>query len=181
MSKVRVSDGVVVGTFATGDGTKDVVFDGENIWTANFSASNITRLRASDGQLLQTIPGAGRPSALEFDGTTVWVGYADHRDNQQPGNPTFLQRFAISDGSLASEVASGPVLDLAFDGEHVWATQMLSNFVNKFRISDGQNIGNVQLYNGEGNAYGIIHAAGHVWIADPDFGANNFVTKIWPD
>ncbi len=158
-----------------------MVFDGENIWASNFWASNITRLRASDGQFLQTIPGAGRPSALEFDGTTVWVGYADHVGNQQPGSPTFLQRFGISDGSLASEVASDRVLDLDFDGQHVWATHMVDNVVSKFRVSDGVKLGQTQLYNGEGNAYGIIHAAGHVWVADPDFGTNNVVTKIWPD
>lgn len=32
-----------------------LVFDGANIWVANFGGGTVTKLRASDGQNLQTI------------------------------------------------------------------------------------------------------------------------------
>ena len=149
---------------------RDVVFDGGNIWVANFYAQTITRLSASNGQVLQTIPGAGKPQALVSDGTTVWVGYANS-----------IQRFAISDGSFVANVGSDSVLDLTFDGEYVWASSMSANNVSKYRASDGQKIGQFQPNTGNGQAYGILRAAGHLWVANPYSGTNNYVTKIWPD
>jgi hypothetical protein len=51
VTKLRVRDGKVLGTFVTGPNPQGVAFDGANIWVANQSneVDNVTKLRASDG------------------------------------------------------------------------------------------------------------------------------------
>jgi DNA-binding beta-propeller fold protein YncE len=48
VTKLRASDGVVLGTFPVGNAPAGIAFDGANIWVANLSNS-VTKLRASEG------------------------------------------------------------------------------------------------------------------------------------
>jgi len=43
---------VTIQSFPVGAGPSGLAFDGANIWTANISSNNVTKLRASDGTLL---------------------------------------------------------------------------------------------------------------------------------
>lgn len=43
ITKLRVRDGVVLGTFAVGTAPEGVAFDGTNIWVANFSSKNVNQ------------------------------------------------------------------------------------------------------------------------------------------
>ena len=49
VTKLRASDGVVLGTFTVGSGPYGLAFDGANMWVANSSDNTVTELRASDG------------------------------------------------------------------------------------------------------------------------------------
>jgi DNA-binding beta-propeller fold protein YncE len=53
-----------------------VVFDGANIWVANFNDVTVTKLRASDGKVLGTFTVGNAPFDMEFDGANVWVSIA---------------------------------------------------------------------------------------------------------
>ena len=53
VSKVRASDGTMLGTYTVGNGPFALVFDGANIWTENFVDNTVTKLRASDGKRAQ--------------------------------------------------------------------------------------------------------------------------------
>ena len=44
MTKLRVRDGVVVGTYGVGAGPRGVTFDGSDIWVINSDADSITKL-----------------------------------------------------------------------------------------------------------------------------------------
>ena len=59
-------------SFPVGDAPQGVAFDGTNIWVANVSSDNVTKLRASDGANLGTFPVA-RPFGVAFDGANIWV------------------------------------------------------------------------------------------------------------
>jgi DNA-binding beta-propeller fold protein YncE len=54
VTKLRASDGAVVGVFDTGLSPDGITFDGANIWTANQDSNSVTKLRASDGAVLGT-------------------------------------------------------------------------------------------------------------------------------
>src|SRR5262249_33979882 len=85
VSKLRASDGEVLGTFAVPANPVGVAFDGANIWVTGSAGSpsdhggSVSKLRASDGALLGTFdpapafPQNTLPVAIAFDGTNVWV------------------------------------------------------------------------------------------------------------
>src|SRR5579864_1804940 len=53
VTKLRASDGELLGTFRVGGGPYGVTFDGANIWVSNLGG-RLAKLRASDGKLLGT-------------------------------------------------------------------------------------------------------------------------------
>src|SRR6266853_443255 len=73
VSKVRASDGAMLGTYSVGSGPIGVAFDGSNIWVANFNSNNVTKLWASDGSVLGTFNAGSAPTGLAFDGANIWV------------------------------------------------------------------------------------------------------------
>src|SRR6476659_9568304 len=68
VTKLRASDGVILGTFPVGLGPSGIVFDGANIWVCNAYSDNLTKLRASDGTLLDTFDVRRNPLFLAWDG-----------------------------------------------------------------------------------------------------------------
>jgi DNA-binding beta-propeller fold protein YncE len=46
---------------------------GTNIWVANLSSNNVTKLRASNGAVLGSFTVGTQPLSLAFDGATIWV------------------------------------------------------------------------------------------------------------
>src|SRR5579863_2940988 len=56
VTKLRASDGEIIGTFKVGGGPVGVAFDGANIWATNSNDGTVTKLRASDGKALGTFP-----------------------------------------------------------------------------------------------------------------------------
>src|SRR5580704_13544186 len=71
-TKLRASDGAVLGMFAAGNGGAGVTFDGANVWVSG--SNTVTKLRASDGKNLGAfpVPGIG-PWWMTFDGANIWV------------------------------------------------------------------------------------------------------------
>lgn len=74
VTKMRASDGAIVGVYGMGAHTQGVVFDGVNVWVANVLSDNVMRVRASDGAVLGTVPTCTYPFGLAFDGRNVWIG-----------------------------------------------------------------------------------------------------------
>ena len=69
VTKLRASDGTVLGTFLAGNLANGVAFDGQNIWV---SGVFLVELKASDGSQVtyfQAASGAG----VAFDGANVWA------------------------------------------------------------------------------------------------------------
>ena len=70
VSKIKASDGTILGTYPAGNGPWNVAFDGNNVWVTNSFldgnnwAGTVTKLRASDGTFLGTYPVGINPIAL---------------------------------------------------------------------------------------------------------------------
>jgi DNA-binding beta-propeller fold protein YncE len=73
VTKLKASDGSLVGTYAVGSSPFGICFDGANIWVANFGSDNVTKLKASDGSLVGTYAVGSHPLGICFDGANIWV------------------------------------------------------------------------------------------------------------
>jgi DNA-binding beta-propeller fold protein YncE len=76
VTKLRASDGAVLGTFSVGLTPSGIVFDGKNMWITNYGSSNIMKLRL-DGKILGTFPTGEEPLVPCFDGANIWVPSSD--------------------------------------------------------------------------------------------------------
>jgi DNA-binding beta-propeller fold protein YncE len=61
------------GTFAVGSGPRAMAFDGKNMWVANTTSNDVTKLRARDGANLGTFSVGSAPENVAFDGANIWV------------------------------------------------------------------------------------------------------------
>jgi sugar lactone lactonase YvrE len=73
VTKLRSSDGTILGSYSAGGGPSGMVFDGSNIWIANVDSLNVTKLRASDGKHLGTFALPAQGGLCAFDGANVWI------------------------------------------------------------------------------------------------------------
>jgi DNA-binding beta-propeller fold protein YncE len=76
VSKIRVSDFTIVGTYTVGHVSRDMVYDGTSIWVCNMNDNTVSRLRAADVALLGTYPTGASPRAIAYDGIKIWVANA---------------------------------------------------------------------------------------------------------
>jgi DNA-binding beta-propeller fold protein YncE len=71
VSKVRPSDGAILGTYTVGTSPQGLAFDGANIWVANVNSANVTKLRPSNGATVGTYPVGNDPQFVAFDGANI--------------------------------------------------------------------------------------------------------------
>lgn len=77
MTKLRASDGALLGTFGVHGGTPyGVAFDGQNIWVT--ASPYIVELRHTDGELVNFFKTNPVPTGVAFDGANIWVANGKH-------------------------------------------------------------------------------------------------------
>ncbi len=113
VTKVRASDGAVLGTYPVGVYPTGIAFDGADVWVASTNGPGVYELRASDGERLGGHAIGSNPDAVAFDGVNVWVG-----DYWGGVYKVSADGGAVLDHYEVSEV--GLVTTVAFDGAHVW-------------------------------------------------------------
>jgi hypothetical protein len=132
VTKLRTSDGAVLGTYPVGTNACSVAFDGLNIWVTNPNANSVTKLRASDGALQGTY-NVNCPQGVVFDGASVWVANV-------PNNT--VTKLRPSDGAVQGVYNVGMLpRGLAFDGANIWAANSAGDTVTKLRAADGMLMG----------------------------------------
>ena len=130
VTKLRASDGEVLGTFNVGAEPYGVTFDGANVWVSNQQDGTVDKLRASDGKSLGTFRVGPVPGWMAFDGAHVWVTTAPSQGNGS------VSKLRASDGKILGTftVGQGPTA-VAFDGANVWVTNG-GGTVSKLRARD---------------------------------------------
>ena len=72
VTKIRASDGAVLGTFPAGTSPAGIAFDGVHMWIANQDKQSVTKMLR-----LMVRFGSARvgfsPFAVTFDGANIWV------------------------------------------------------------------------------------------------------------
>ncbi len=129
VTKIRASDGALVGSFPVPGFPQALTFDGANVWVAQHP-NVLTKLRAGDGQVLATYEIGRENRALEFDGTHVWrAGYW--------GDVTKIR---AQDGAVVAtlqiEWGLNEAGGMAFDGQNVWIANYATGYITKIRASD---------------------------------------------
>lgn len=165
VSKVRLSDGTVLGNFVAGPSnigpSRGLAFDGANIWVAH---GNLVKLRASDGSMVGTVVTGGTCTDVLFDGSHVWVSTPDTGS---------VAKVRATDGVLVGTFPAGSLpWGLAFDGANVWAVNNIGDSVTKIRASDGTILGTYPV--GANPFYAVFDGA-HIWVANNLSGT---VTKL---
>ncbi len=151
VSKIRPSDGAIVGTFPVGSGPRGLASDGTHIWVANSGSSTVTKLRQSDGGVEGTYPVGTGPVTVAFDGTYVWVLNNGSSD---------VTRLRASDGTPAGTFSAGTSPNsMAFDGTNVWLVS--TSGITARRAVDGAFLGTF----GPTTAVGIVFDGSHFWVS----------------
>ena len=189
VTKLRPSDGTVLGTFNVGSQPYGIAFDGANIWVVNSGGNNVTKLRASDGKELGTFNVGRYPWLAAFDGTDIWVtnAFDNSVSKLRASDGKTLGTFNVSaprgiafdgiwvwvttdnstvvrlklDGTVAGSFPVGArPLGIAFDGASIWVANEDSLTVTKLRASDGKNLGTFNV----SGAYHLAFDGANIWV-----------------
>jgi streptogramin lyase len=122
VSKRRISDNTVLGTYAVGTRPAGLAFDGLHMWVANSGTNTVSELRP-DGQLVQMVTVGQGPTSVAFDGNNIWV------TNQVSNSVTKVR---VSDGVVLGTyaVGAGPT-GIAFDGANIWVANTGGKTISK--------------------------------------------------
>ena len=162
VTKMRASDGTVLGTFAVGAAPQSVAFDGANIWVGNLNSNEVTKLRASDGALLGTYPVGGSGNSVVFDGQNIWV-------SNTTGNRLTKIR---PDGMFLATYSAAAPRGIAFDGANIWTANSGANTVTKRRATDGALVGTYTVGNFPTD---VAFDGRNIWVSNWNGGS---VTKL---
>jgi YVTN family beta-propeller protein len=172
VSKLRASDGALLGTFSTGEGPYAILVNGTRIWIAG--AGSVTELRAQDGSQVGIYSISDAEPYLRSivsDGHNIWVGQYSYPGSVTPGQgiTAINARKGTVLGSV--KVPKGPD-GLAFDGTNIWVSD-----ANAGTVSIVDPVTKVDLQDiGVGNyPAGILFDGVNIWVANQ---ASNTVSRI---
>jgi DNA-binding beta-propeller fold protein YncE len=138
-------------------------FDGEDIWAANFSSNNITRVHASDGRVLGTWTGANHAHNTIAAAGFIYVTGAEIPGRIYRIDPT-LAPGAVTE--VEGNVGDGP-RSITYDGLNLWTANE----------GTGPGLGSITRYNiitdtattfglGFNQPVGIVFDGIHLWVVD---------------
>jgi hypothetical protein len=120
ITKIRISDGTVLGNFTMGTSLTAIFFDGTYIWVADQTSKSITKIKPSDGSVVgQPINVGAVVGQFACDGLTLWM------TNDQPANPVAqVSAMRVSDntplGGVPVNYVPGLRISILFDGTYLW-------------------------------------------------------------
>ena len=115
-------------------GPTDIVFDGDDLWTANVFGGSVSRVHASDGRLTQTWDVAGVTTCVIAAAGRIFVGAGTGAST--PGKIFAINPEATTVGPVsvfASDIGVNPQ-QITFDGANLW-TANTGNFTSGGSIS----------------------------------------------
>jgi hypothetical protein len=159
ITKLRGSDGALLGRYPIPLYSASAVFDGSYIWLtdhgAGFTPDTLTRLRP-DGTVEGVYPaGQFAPSGIIFDGENIWsISSIGH----------LVVKIRASDAAIIATytIDSLGSFYLTYDGANIWVTNYLNDTVTKLRASDGVVLGT---FDGGHSPAGITFDGGNIWVA----------------
>jgi hypothetical protein len=159
VTKIRIADGSVAGTYAVGDWPVSIAWAAQAIWVANHKwlpgeYSTLMKIDPTSGRVLETFRLPGQPMHLTADATHLWVTETW---------PTYLLRkIRLTDGvEVAAYTAGGVPRQACSDGESVWVSNGANESLTKVRASDGKVVGALSV---PGLPNHLERTGDHLWL-----------------
>jgi hypothetical protein len=134
-----------------------LVYDGSNVWAADYDASTLLKLDSS-GAVLQTVPTGARPFQPVFDGANIWV----------PSDSGTLTVVRASSGAVLQNLTGNGMdssVSAAFDGQRILVTNYLPGSVSFFKAADLTPLGSVSIDPGGIVPYGACSDGVNFWVS----------------
>jgi YVTN family beta-propeller protein len=126
VTRVRVSDGTLAGTFAVGKRPVALLYAAGYVWVANLVSDTISKVNPSTGAVAATYSAGDGPGGLTFDGTSLWIS------NREGNNVIKMSTSGAKLGTFA--VGHRPV-GIAFASGAIWVVNNFSNSVSKLSLA----------------------------------------------
>jgi len=181
VTKIRVSDDSVLGTFSVGSSPLGITFDGTNIWVANFLGNTVSKLDPATGGTVGTYNTGTGPAFLQSDGTNMWVTITGSTDvNALPSTPGGVLKLKASDGTNLGTVNTGRgTYRIAFDSANIWVDNAGENTVTEIRASDSTVLGTYTVGN---FPVALAFDGSNIWVANDELsGVSGTVMKLGVD
>jgi hypothetical protein len=120
-----------VGTTNLGGQSRGIAYDGERLWTANYSGSvSIVTINSVLPYSVSTkSAGFSHPTGILYDGRNIWV--TDAGDNT-------LKKLNLNDGTVLQAIPVGDTpQNPLFDGTNIWVPNYASDSITVIRASTG--------------------------------------------
>jgi len=178
VSKIRASDGRLLGTFAAGSDPAALAFDGRRIWVANHNLASahttVTVLNASDGTPAFAATVGSNPNGMAWFGWAMYIGSND-------GWAYVIDNW----GGLVCKrqlTTTSRLYDVAFDGSSMWFTAIDDDSVIEVKTDNKCTVGTTIKLSSNSGPVGIAYDGTNLWTAN--CGGNgcpgNAVAKIEP-
>jgi DNA-binding beta-propeller fold protein YncE len=126
--QIDADTGEVIDVIEVGRYPRDILFDGEFVWVANYSDNNVIKIDAANSSKIGTFDVGEGPQALTFDGENIWVA------NNKDETVTALNRqTGVTVGSY--RVAKWPRA-LIYDNNKIWVLHGQGNEVTVLNLGD---------------------------------------------
>jgi DNA-binding beta-propeller fold protein YncE len=149
----------LTGRTTVGTGTIFVKSDGADLWVADFTSSDVKRVRASDGRVLETWTGAFHAFNVLVARGRVYV-----TSNTNPG-AVFVIDPSMAAGAvttLSSALGEEP-LGIATDGSFIWTANISGGSVSKVDPDSGTT---TNISTGFHSPEGILFDGLNIWVTD---------------
>ena len=163
LTRVRTSDGAMLGTYAVGSGPYGMVFDGASIWVANYKSNDLSKVNASTGLVTNNIrlERCHLPSALGFDGSHIWVNC---------GRDKAVEELDLNGAPLRTVGVDSNPYNFTFDGANMWVVNVTGNSVTKISATPTNSCPNppcvVGTYPVGIHPQGIVFDGKYIWVSN---------------
>lgn len=143
----------------------DIVFDGQDLWTANFASDSVSRVRASDGRLLQTWTGIEGARGIIACAGRIFV---TSDQGNTPGEIYVIDPEAPAGGvaTLFDPNVGVDPLQITFDGTYLWTANWNGGgggSVSRLRVD---NAADSTFAAGFDAPHDILWDGANLWVAD---------------
>jgi YVTN family beta-propeller protein len=157
------------------------VFDGTHVWISMWDLGRVQKIDIVTNELSSYIDGLINCRGLAFDGSHIWVSCRRENISNDGPNPTIslegcVCKINIKNNVIVSRINVGDYpQDFAFDGTHMWVTDISSHSVSKIDIFRNVVVDTVGVGN---NPRGIAFDGSNIWVANV---GSDTVSKIDPN
>lgn len=199
ITKLRLNDGNLVGTYNVGENPVAACFAEPYIWVVNIGSNNLTKINVGDGSIAGSYS-IKDPWDICFDGAYIWVGCSSGLVKIKPSDSTItwvqnnititslvsdgtfvwalnqpsnkLYQINALDGAITKTYSTGnSPSSICYDGVCVWVTILGSDVVTKLDPTDGTSI----QFNVGKSPKSVCYDGNNIWVISYDI---NAITKL---